>query len=200
MVEQVEVHHPTSGDVYRFPVNHWVGVHSPASAEPVVPSSSTNMTPTPAESHSSKFSSSTSNQMIGTKKVTRDWNQAQDVGFQCCIPPSYSAGYQVCFLTADKKSSGTVGDVFLHVVGDKGQSRPFKFRNHKGARFQRGKTDWFQFACRDVGQVTAVEVAHVVCGGKAGPSNVLDALHPIFCDPPFLLDCISSRIPFTGPG
>ena len=202
MVEQVEVHHPTSGEVYRFPVNRWVGVNRPASAEPVAPSSSINTT-TPAESHSSTFSSSTSNQMIGTKKATRDWNQEQDVGFQHCNPPLHTSGYQVCFLTADKKSAGTVGDVFLHVVGDKGQSRPFQFRNHKGSRFQRGQTDRFQFACRDVGQVTAVKVAHVICGGKASPSHVLDLPHLNFflqSSPPFLLACILPGLPLPGRG
>ena len=63
--------------------------------------------------------------------------------------------------TADKKHSGYPQKVLLVLMGENGNSNTFEFKNStRSPKFQRGQTDIFQIACKDIGPLKSVRVAH----------------------------------------
>lgn len=68
--------------------------------------------------------------------------------------------YEITITTSDKKGSGTVHDMGLVIIGEKGRSKEFQTKNRVGnVRFlQRAQTDVFQFASQQLGKLLEVEV------------------------------------------
>ena len=75
--------------------------------------------------------------------------------------------------TADKKHSGSPQRVLLVIVGQKGNSPVFEFKTSSHSpKFQRGQTDTFQIACKDIGPLKAVRVAHCPRRKHSSPGRV----------------------------
>ncbi|KXZ51726.1 hypothetical protein GPECTOR_11g173 [Gonium pectorale] len=75
-------------------------------------------------------------------------------------PASKKTQYMVVVVTSDRFGAGTDANVFIDIFGQGGLSTGRRLLNNKGNDFERGQTDTFQIAGRDVGPMRKIRVGH----------------------------------------
>ncbi|KAG2432966.1 hypothetical protein HXX76_008694 [Chlamydomonas incerta] len=75
-------------------------------------------------------------------------------------PAKKKTQYKVVVVTSDKMGAGTDANVFIDIFGVDGTHTGRMLLNNKGNDFERGQTDTYQIAGRDVGPMKKIRIGH----------------------------------------